>query len=428
MRTNRFLTFSALILSLSTFGQPSSGFMLDEPPAEICDNKHVTFKIKEQDGFECSDLTLTEWYVRSDQTRPHWGASMHQGKEFTYTPSFGTSSRSIDLKAEITCSVYKGVDQDNYPIYENETFSHTVTIRIVHPDFFQLELVGAPSCSTSSYEFNLRDPSGNLKANNLDNITWTIPPTWSIVSGLTNSNMVVVTNGDNLGKKKIVVKYDAIASKINNSFIEKEKCVTSGEIEADFNISSCVEEIDYPPSVARHPSSHSELKTNFGLIVLPPDIYNFASSGAHEVYGGFDFIANQASSLNLFIEECGCDSKWHDPNLLGIAQVQIDNPNVIARKRTLTIEEEGPLSNGVEGMISVYPNPSSSVFNLSNLEANNQVEVVVSTMDNQRLFTQTSMVEGTGSIQLDLSLLPPGLFVLSVKSGGRTAYIKIIKK
>ena len=423
------LILTILFSTLLTYSLPNNTFVLDNPPSEICDNKSIVFKIQSNSEHVCGDFSSVEWYIRSDQTRPYWGSSLHQGKEFNFTPNFGTTSRSIDLKAQIECLVYIGDDQNGDPIYEPRTFSDVVTIKIVHPDFFQLSLIEQPSCKANSYSFQLSDPSGTLDNNNLDNISWTIPTGWSISSSGTTSTVIVNTNGNNDGKKKVKVKFEAIATKIVNTTPEKKKCIASREIEAELDVSSCMPQISYPPKVANHPSSHSSSQTFFGATSLVPGYYSFASGGRHELSTGFDFSASSNSSLYLFIEDCNCNSEWHDPNLLGNASVDINNPFIVTNKNVDDTQRKKIIDNEIkEENASIYPNPFESKITIVNLLINQEVPISISTIDQKRVLVQNEKVKDTGSIELQLEHLLPGIYIVQIITDGELKTWKIIKK
>jgi hypothetical protein len=427
------ITLGIMLYTLITHGQ-SNGLVFDNPPTEVCDGKDVTFKIKENKNHPCSDFSQIEWFIRS-KPNVSWGGRRNVGKQFFYIPNFGTSERTFQVKAEITCKVQIGVDDDENPIMENRTFpSPILTVKLVHPNFFQLALVQPPSCDASTYEFKLRDPSGTLTNSNLDNISWTVPSNWSIITGATNSTMTVNTNGNNLGVKKVKVKYEAIATKFipfsPNPIPDPSKCKESKEIEAELDISSCIPEINYPPQVAAHASSHSGLNTNFGAITLIPQHYNFASGDAHNISTGFDFIANSNSSLHLFIEECSCDSEWHDPNLLGNASVFINNPYISTSFKKDKSNFSNSENNQVELIkedIYFFPNPFDSQLTISNLAPNQDIQIDIITLDQKKFMEQAKRTSGDGSIGLHLEHLSPGVYLIRVITKERNLMSKIIK-
>lgn len=296
------------IISILVIGfanaQPNLTFEIDKPPTEVCDGKTVTFKIKDNEDFPCS-FDDVEWFI-SDYSSSFNSQAM--GKQFTYWPQYGTTLRTFKVKAKIICVVEEYIDGE-LQLVQRE-FTDDATVKIVHPDFFQLSVIGGINCSANSFEFRLRDPSGTLNGSNLDKISWVVPSSWSITSGATTATMVVNTQGNAEGSHKVKVKYEAIATKLDplTGFPIPTKCIDKREIEADFNISACRPTISYPPSVANHPSSHSANTTIFGNTTLSPNHYNFASGQSHQVNNGFSFVATANSSLHLFIEECGCSS------------------------------------------------------------------------------------------------------------------------
>jgi hypothetical protein len=414
------LKFTLGLILTTLFGNgQSNSLVFDNLPSEVCDGKESLFKIVEDEDHPCANFSSIEWFIRDDQTSV-WGSSQHQGKQFPFTPNFGTNSRTFDIKAEITCVVQDGVDEDGKPKWINQTFRSPVrNIKVVHPDFFQLELVQNPSCDANSYEFRLRDPSGTLNDNNLDNISWTVPNDWSFSPGAPTSTLVVNTNGNNQGKRKVKVKYEAIATKIINGTPESKKCIDSREIEAEFDISACIAQINYPPQVANNPSSHSGNQTTFGATVLAADHYNFASAGSHTISPGFDFTSGTNSTLNLFIEECSCTSQWHDPSLVGDASVNITNPWIGASNKKgdyKVFKTDETAVDVKKNNITLYPNPFESQITISNLTQNKDIQVSVYGIDQKLILHQNGKSNGSGTYRLQLDGLPPGIYFLHINT------------
>jgi len=265
----------------------------------------------------------------------------------------------------------------------------------------------------------------------MDNISWTIPSAWSAVSGLGTSNIVVNTNGSAAGSNKVEVKFDAIASKMNNvGQLIPKKCASS-ELEASFSITSCRSVINYPPSLVNHPSSHSDNKTSFGNISLPPNNYNFASGGEHTLKDNFDFKASGNSSLNIFIENCDCDSEWHDPNLMGQSSVQINNPVLNFNKKDERISRQPDSTNiGLESKVvlsNIYPNPFKGEVRITNLSIETLVTIKIFTGDGVKVFEKEVLADANGQIALRLAALRSGLFIAWVKQKDEVNTFKILK-
>jgi len=425
--------FRAILLNLIVISpavaQIDLTFEIDNPPTEVCDDKTVTFKMEKNEDFPC-DFANVDWEISDYSNNTFsWQAS---GKKFTFWPQYGTTLREFKVRAKITCTWQTGVDEDGYPIYETRPFTSTKSIKIVHPDFFQLSVHGSVDCDANSFEFRLRDPSGTLDDSNLDNISWTIPSAWTVVSGAASSTLVVNTNGNTEGSRSVKVEYEAIATKLDPvGFPISKQCTDSREIVADFNVSSCRPTISYPPDVANHPSSHSANLTSFGNTSLLPNNYNFASGESHEIGYGFEFNAAQNSSLHIFIEECDCESEWHDPNLMGVSTVSINNPYVVANKKELSAE--APKGNGGEvaieqsGEIQVFPNPFRQDITFMKMPDDQLVQIDVMNTSLKSVWSARKLTDENGKLHVSLGDLNSGLYIVKIRYEGKLSTFKLMK-
>lgn len=419
--------FRAILLNLVVFSsviaQIDLTFEIDNPPTEVCDDKTVTFKMEENEDLPC-EFTDVNWEISDYSNTFSWQAS---GKQFTFWPQYGTTLRKFKVRAKMTCTW----DDDNGS--QTRTFTDTDTIKIVHPDFFQLSVLGSVDCDANSFEFRLRDPSGTLDDSNLDNISWIIPSAWTVVSGAASSTLVVNTNGNAEGSRSVKVKYEAIATKLDpvSGFPTSKKCVESREIVAVFNVSSCRPTISYPPDAANHSSSHSANLTSFGNTSLLPNNYNFASGESHEIEEGFDFNAAQNSSLHIFIEECDCESEWHDPNLMGVSTVSINNPNVVANKKALSAD--APTGNvrkvSVIGdsEVQIFPNPFKNELTIIHLPEGELVQIDVLNTTLKTVWTDQKITDENGELHVNFGDLNTGLYILKVRYEKQMSTFKLIK-
>lgn len=426
--------FRAILLNLAVISSAGAQidltFEIDNPPTEVCDGKPVTFKMEENEDFPCDFFDNVDWEVSDYSSNTFsWQSS---GKQFTFWPQYGTTLREFKVRAKINCTWTEEDDEGNQ-VQKTETFVDIQPVKIVHPDFFQLSVLGSVDCDANSFEFSLRDPSGTLDDSNLDNISWTIPSAWTVVSGAASSTLVVNTNGNTEGSRSVKVKYEAIATKLDpvSGFATSKKCIESREIVADFNVSSCRPTISYPPDVANHPSSHSANLTSFGNTSLLPNYYNFASGESHEIGDGFEFNAAQNSSLHIFIEECACESEWHDPNLMGVSTVSINNPNVVASKKALSAD--APKGNGSKvairesGEIQVFPNPFKQDITLINMPDDQLVQIDVLNTSLKAVWSARKLTDENGKLHVSLGDLNSGLYIVKMRYEGKLSTFKLMK-
>jgi len=132
--------------------------------------------------------------------------------------------------------------------------------------------------------------------------------------------------------------------------------------------------------------------------------------------------------LHLFIEECSCDSEWHDPSLLGSSSVSINNPYVSTNKKAGYESLESENNRKTEELnINIYPIPFESDIVVSNLVLNKDVQIIIYSLDQRKVFQQLGRPNNSGIINLQLGQLSPGIYLISVNNGEQNLTLKVIK-
>ena len=78
---------------------------------------------------------------------------------------------------------------------------------------------------------------------------------------------------------------------------------------------------------------------------------------------------------------------------------------------------------------SLYPNPSSGNVQLTVvLYQNVDVNITVHNMSGQNMYTYTgeSLTKGKNNVEMDLSHLDPGMYIVNINAGGKVLSEKVI--
>ncbi len=93
----------------------------------------------------------------------------------------------------------------------------------------------------------------------------------------------------------------------------------------------------------------------------------------------------------------------------------------------LKVEEIG--FNGVQNNISLYPNPAKSEITIKpEKELNGLAEISINDMEGKIVLSKTEYIISGNEINLDVSMIPAGAYVVSVTSGGTTLSGKFVKE
>ena len=399
------------ILSASLFGQALT-FEI-EGPSEACDGKFEEWKVKTSDdaSFPC-DLYQVSWDIEDFSAGIF--SNVGTGKIFNYSVNYqpSTGVRTFQIRAHITCNVNG----------QQTTFEDFKIVKVVHPHYFELFLNSILSCSSNSLNFTLEGPSGILTDNNLRNISWEYPPSWAVTSGGGTSNITFNTSSGVEGINKVKVKYEAVRRKdIGGGIIDKKKCHDKTAIEMELNVTACLSNILYTVNPA-NPFSHSGLGTSFdGSINLPSNDYDFVAGKSVDLNSDFDFKALTTDQLNLFIEPCGCNSQYLDPNYIGDINVEISN-HFLGKNSFSDLQNSNSSQEDIKDIknedLEIYPVPISQYLNANNLPVNSEVRVILSKMSGQVVSSSTIKVSTSGTISVDLSTFSQGLYVIVLEHTG----------
>ncbi len=422
--------FWLCLVSFASFAQ-SPAFDI-KGAGEICRNKSEFYKIEVDDNFPC-DLKNVVWKQKDENGNFQW---IGGGKSIYISPSihYPDTQRTFQIDASVSCDV-ETVDENGNTVVINQGFSEVKTIKIVDPKFFELSISGSIECNSTGFNLHLLDPGGHLGSSNIAQISWDVPPVWTIASGQGTQNLAINTNSNAEGQRTVKVSYSAFAVKFdnNNNPIFK-KCGDKTEIAINLDIGSCRLHIPY----AQHPnhySSHSSSNTVFnGNITLTPDNYNFVSGGYIEIESDFEFQANQGSDLNLFIEPCGCNSPWHDPNLMGESSFNISEHmkgKWGGHDFNEQSESNGSIPVGSEGNttdIKVFPTPFNHLLKVSGLPTNTDLEIQLLGADGRRIYETRENSDDSGYLSLKIDRLETGLYFLVLRFDNRVEFSQIVKK
>jgi hypothetical protein len=415
-----------VFLALSIFSNTVEGQILTIKGGDELCRKGDYYEVKWVDDSGPCDLKNAKWEQEDDQGNffqlGGTGKTMFIWPDFFNYPQ---NKRQFNIRVSVTCTINGALG----------TIVQPLTIKIVDPNFFKLRVNGNPDCNSSTIQLELHDPGGFLDGSNLDDISWTLPSPWTLASGVAPDSRVITinTNGQAEGQRQVKVKYKAFSVKLdatNNPI--KKKCGDEMERTAQLDISSCKNTITYS-STPTFPSSHSRQKTTFsGNSIGGAGSFNYVSGGHIDITSTFDFQpANLTSNLNLFIEDCSCNSLWHDPNNMGESSVSF--PGQESGKRAMVLTG----NNSVGQMdikdiseitkLSVYPNPFTGHLTVNGLPANELVGVTVLGAD-EKVYWQNDLVTSeSGDLGLIFEKLEIGFYILSLRYANKLEYIQIIK-
>lgn len=158
-----------------------------------------------------------------------------------------------------------------------------------------------------------------------------------------------------------------------------------------------------------------------------PDWYNNAAVPTTDCYNcpGAQWtgtVANMQSyfySLNNFNSETNFMVRF-----VFVADEAVNQEGVVIDdfviKSFLSVKE-----NVLEQALSVYPNPSSDIFNIQLHNSIEDVEISVSDITGKRIFSNKKVTNG---FELDLSNFSTGIYLLQVQSGSTIVTKKLMKK
>ena len=344
----------------------------------------------------------------------------------------GVSNGGITMSARYC---YKEIvdGSKQYELLLNRDESYTV--HIYDPDMINMFVVGqsALSCNTQFITLRLISVNTHLNPNMLNNITWQVPPQWTIqpnqvINGLNHGasfpNIQIATNGQASGQNIVSVSYSFSTYCSTNSF---NRSVT-------FNMDDCKQLISYTHPPTFH-QSHSAESTHFSFD-QPDELingynYTFVAGQELTLNPNFEVNAVEGTTFDAFIEACTCNSPWHDPNEKGETTVNFEGNFSLVGAEIESSDTESEVGfptaeynvSANESVIRIYPNPSGGVLmiNTSNLFG----VQTISLFNNLGRKVQEVLndFEKNSNLELDLSTLPKGIYLLSIKnSSGNYSY------
>lgn len=338
---------------------------------EACAKQKVeyTFKHPNKDCY-CDNITWSVSGGSFDQTPATTSPFNEKVKiEWAGNGSFG----QVDVVAR-DCYTEIGNDGPEYDPELNENSS--LSIHKFDASMTELFVFNENNIDCESEEIivELNIENSHVEYGHLNGYTWTVPQGWTIQPyqflgnrhwGQSFPRIRINTNGNATGQ--FLIKLDYAGPNYCTP-----KSYTRG---ANIRIDACRPVITYnqPPTFYQ---SHSKDLTKFSFpqptSLLMGINYAYASEGAIELSSNFEFKANTNTKLGLFIEECSCDSEFHDPNRLGRSIVSTED---IKNKKEGLMQQKSAnnwndkiedKSSGVSTeQFFIYPNPNSGSFSMN---------------------------------------------------------------
>jgi hypothetical protein len=421
IRINKFYSsILASFFSLYCSGQlPANANSKIFGPAEVCAEQKETYSFKHPTK-DCNCLDI-DWnitggvldepidpnYPFNEKAKIKWGKGNSGGTIsllaincFTSYDAFGNPNidRGLDHAASFVVDITDAGMVDLLMIQENDI-----------------------SCDRNRYTFKLLSSNINLIQNELTNISWTVPPGWTIEPNSTSSglphgasfpNMIVNTNGLNDGLNQVQVSYSAPNYCAAKSYTR----------EAVLSFNGLCQNITYT-SQPNSPVSHSEKLTLFTLSstqqLTSGNTYEFASGELIDIRSNFDLISDANTSFNTIIDQCGCTSEFIDPNFTSKGSIiyignytkmgshKVYNEKISSQEMVLSKIE-------MEEAYSLYPNPTSGPLHFNSSVNLGIIHFEIRNISG-RLLQEIKVPEDESSfIEIDLKGLENGIYIITV--------------
>jgi hypothetical protein len=422
MKRKIFIAFAILMLQVVCL-RAQNDFYIKNAHTALC-FKGDFYKLGYTEDFECKDeINSAQWYYKD--AFGQW-QGFATGSTVFISPnvilSGNKSIREIEVRVSVACYI-NGEDQIFYEF-------HNITL--VDNDYFNLQNNNPVNCSSSNISLSLLDLTGVLSTGFLEDIEWIVPSDWNISSGQGTANVNIVTNGNISGTRSVKVKFKTVMIKPSPPGpVIRKSCGDKSERTVIFSVNSCRPIIDYT-SNPNYPKSHSSESTKFdGLIQLGNDDYNYVSGGSVTLLPTFEFNATSSSSLNLFIEDCSCESPWHDPSLMG--DVIVTFPDAVSFSILNNDESYSGISFSkrkiIQKTINIFPNPTSDILYISGLIVNDERRINLRVLNAQAslLFNRDVEFSSENIISINLHNLPNGVYIIQFYNNGQLHSKKITK-
>ena len=426
----RVLKLSLLFGLVLSFLQPS--LKAQSPPNnngshinghdELCAEQSGYYTFEHPKECDCDEVSWTVTNGRFDP--PGSGAAAFNNNLVKVIWDKGKSNGKLEVKA-IKC--FKEFNDDGSPKYKDDfERNDEYRVHLFDPEMINLELIneGSLDCESKVLTLKLKSLNSHLDPSHLQYFTWTIPPNWRIQA---NARI----NGEDYGERYPNVKIDTDEPLLGNYTISvtysspnfcPPKTFTRSVL---LSIGDCRPHIPYssPPDYFQ---SHSAVVTDFNFdhsqTINPGKDYHFASGGTVNINKNFEVRADNSTSFDAFIADCGCGSPWHDPNLVGETSVQylgnfrkykaaatkgIDSSAF--NKRYLAIKKKN---------FEIYPNPCHGFISIQSYLTSPQVLKIVIRDLNGRNVQELQWAQGPDSSLLSIDLVEElnGLYIMQIQS------------
>ncbi|MGB0980225.1 MAG: hypothetical protein ACPGVV_12560, partial [Croceimicrobium sp.] len=362
------LVLSFLQLELNAQNPPNNQGSHIYGPEESCAEQTGYYTFEHPDNCDCEEVSWTVTNGRFDPVGS--GAADFNNNNVKVIWDKGKSNGKLEVKA-IKC--FKEFNDDGSPHYDiNLKEDSEFLIHLFDSDMINLELIneGSLDCESKVITIKLKSLNSHLEPSHLRNFTWTIPSNWQ-----TQANARI--NGEDYGERFPNVKLDTDEPLLGNYTISvtytspnfcPPKTFTRSVL---LSIGDCRPNIPYssPPNYFQ---SHSAVVTDFTFdrsqIINPGKDYHFASGGTLNINKNFEVRADNSTSFDAFIADCGCGSPWHDPSLMGGTTVQyLGNYGKFKTAATNRADSSANIKHSSALKVKsfkVYPNPSHGLISI----------------------------------------------------------------
>lgn len=433
-----FLLTSMIFSTNSVYSQilPVNQGSLISGPEVVCAEQKGSYKFK-HDVKDCKCDNI-EWSVTNGVFDEPFNNVYPFNTKVKIKWSSGFSFGELSM---IATNCYTEKNSVGDPIYESDyNRSETYTVHILDANMMNLSVSGQSllSCNTSIISLHLNSLNSHINPHNLQGIQWNVPSQWTIEPnqqvgnqfyGATFPNIKINTNGLMTGQNTVTVTYGSPSGCPSNSF---SRSVT-------FNIEDCKPVITY----SNHPNfhkSHSAESTHFNFSehtsMASGHNYTFVSGGRINLNPNFEIQANEETTFDAFIEDCSCNSPWHNPNQKGeVSVIFVGNfSSKLGLPNTTTIlEDKGTYSNSFnelddEARVAFFPNPSNGNILIEAYKLNGFQILRVIDFEGRSVKEVFHNFDENKKVKLDLTTLPKGMYFLKIISfkGEIVYYSKLI--
>ncbi len=416
------LVLSCLQQGLKAQSPPNNNGSHIYGPDELCAEQSGYYTFEHPKECDCDEVSWTVTNGRFDP--PGSGAAAFNNNNVKVIWDKGKSNGKLEVKA-INC--FQEFNDDGSPKYLTNLNEETnYIIHLFDPDMINLELMneGSLDCESKVLTLKLRSLNSHLDPSHLQYFNWTIPPNWRIQA-------YARINGEDYGERYPNVRIDTDEPLLGNytisvTYFSPNFCPSKTFTRSvQLSIGDCRPDIPYssPPDYFQ---SHSAVVTDFTFdrsqTINPGKDYQFASGGTININRNFEVRADNSTSFDAFIADCGCGSPWHDPNLMGETNVQYLGNFRKNKAATTNVVDSGTYkrysSAKKEINFEIYPNPSHGLISIQSFLNSPQVLKIFIMDLNGRNVQELQWAQGPDSSLLSIDLVEElnGLYILQIQS------------